>query len=123
MATLGGIIEINGALFGLSVSHVFPAQTPSDDGTSSEHESDGELFVIDEDDLDEDDLDPFVRSMESDKEPDVVETYSRSSEVSDPSDKFTQASETAPDVEDDIVDRETPKWYVLSRRNAYSDKE
>ena len=125
MATLGGIIEINGALFGLSVSHVFSAQTPSYDGTSSEHESDAESFF-----LDEDDLDPFVRTTESDKVLDDEETYSRFPKTSDPSDKLTQASETenvglSPDVEDDITDpfmdrrrdSESPKWYVLCRTN------
>ena len=120
MATLGGIIEINGALFGLTVSHVFSAQTPSYDEASSEHESDTELFA-----LDGDDLDPFVRTRESDKVPEVAKTYSRILEASGTSDKFTQASEIeniglSPDVEDDTVDpfmgrhldRETPKWYV-----------
>ena len=125
MATLGGFIEINGALFGLSVSHLFSAQNPSYGGTSSENESDAESFV-----LDEDDLDLFVRISESDKVLGVVETYPRISKASEPSDKLTQASETEnvglfPDVEDDIVDPfmdrhlggETPKWYVLCRRN------
>ena len=121
MATLGGIIEINGALFGLSVSHVFSAQAPSYHGTSSVHESDTAFLV-----LDEDDLDPFVRTRDSDKVLNVAETNSRFSKASEPSDNFTQASEIenvdlSPDVEDDVVDpfigrhwdSEFPKWYVL----------
>ena len=125
MATLGGIIEIDGALFGLSVSHVFSAQTPSYNGTSSEHDSDAESFV-----LDEDDLDPFVRTTESDKFIDVGETYTRFLKASEPSDKLAQASETknlgpSPDLEDDVIDpfvgrhwdNESPKWYVLCRTN------
>ena len=123
MATLGGIVEIDGGLFGLSVSHVFSAQTPSYDGTSSEHESEAEFFV-----LDEDDLDPFVRTTGSENFLDVAETYSRFSKASESSDKLTQASETknvglSPDVEDDVVDlfmgrhgdSVFPKWYVYFR--------
>ena len=130
MATLGGVIEIDGALFGLSVSHVFSAQIPSYDETSSEHESDVESLV-----LDEEDLDPFVRTTESDKVLDGAETYSRFSKASGPSDKLAQASETedvglSPDLEDDVIDpfmsrhrdSESPKWYVLYRTNPSCNK-
>ena len=123
MATLGGIIEINGELFGLSVSHAFSAQTPIHDGTGSEHESDTELIV-----LDQDDLDPFVRIRESNKVLDVAETYQTFSKASEPSDKLTQVSQIenvglSPDVEDDVVDpfmgrhgdSVYPKWYVFFR--------
>ena len=130
IATIGGIIEINGALFGLSVSHVFSAQTTGYDGTSPEYGSDTESFS-----LNEDELDPFVRNRESTKSLNVAETWSRDSEASDPSDKLTQASETenlslSPDVEDEVVDpfrdrhwdSESPKWYVLPNSSGSSKK-
>ena len=130
MATLGSIIEIDGALFGLSVSHVFSAQTPSYSGTNSEHESDVDSLV-----LDEEELDPFVRTTESDTVLDFAETYPRFSKASETSDKLAQASETenvvaSPDVEDDVIDpfmgrhrdSESPKWYVLCRTNPSQEK-
>ena len=112
MATLGGMIEINGALFGLSVSHVFSAPTPSYDGTNSEYESDIESLV-----LDQDDLDPFVRTGDSGEFQDVTEEYAENSRASEPSDKLIGASENEEDVVEPLMglrlDNETAEWYVL----------
>ena len=121
MATLGGIIEINGELYGLSVSHAFATQTPNYDGSSSEHEADTESFVFDQADLD-----PFVRNTDSVEIPDVVQQYPDIPGTSETSDKPTQATaadETtfSPDTGNDNVnpfigrrlDIETAKWYVF----------
>lgn len=63
---------------------MFSAQTLSYDVTSFEHGSDAELFV-----LDEDDLDSFVRTTESDKVLDGVEIYSRFIKALEHSDKLS----------------------------------
>ena len=87
MATLGGIIEINEALFGLSVSHAFSAQIPSYDDTTSELESDSESNF-----LDREDLDPFVRATDSSELLGVME---QRSEIPGASESFDESSQTS----------------------------
>ena len=120
IATIGGVIEIDGVLFGLSVSHVFSAVL-SYDGTDGESESDTELYV-----LDEDDLDPSVRVSDSAEVLDVVEEHSDLRGISEFSDKPTSArgsedtgspSNIDNDTEEPLIaprlHSETAKWYVL----------
>lgn len=119
IATIGGVIEIDGVLFGLSVSHVFSAVL-SYDGTDREAESDTESYV-----LDEDDLDPSVRVTDSGEVLDIVEEHSNLPGISGFSDSPTSARESkdigsSSDIDDDTEDSltgprlqsETVKWYV-----------
>ncbi|CAD6575078.1 MAG: hypothetical protein ASARMPRED_007045 [Alectoria sarmentosa] len=87
MATIGGIIEINETLFGLSVSHAFSAQIPSYDDTTSELESDTESNF-----LDREDLDPFVRATDSSELLGVMEQHSDIPGASESSDESSQTS-------------------------------
>ena len=122
MATLGGIIEINGKFFGLSVSHAFSAEVSSFDETESGGECDTESFV-----LDQDDLDPFVRTMDSDENLDILEDNQDLLGASESSPEPTKASEVenislSPSVEIDNDAADSPvswrnenelaKWYV-----------
>ena len=124
MATLGGVVEINEAIFGLIVSHVFSTQTPSYEGNNSERETDFETFV-----LDQDDLDPFVRSTDSDEPLDVIEQHPDIPEVSESSDP-TPVNEAediklSPPIDDDSIDPfigrrsggKTARWYVHFRKS------
>ena len=121
MATIGGAIEIDGTLFGLSVSHVFSAEISSYDETGSESESEIKSFV-----LDEDDLDKAVRATDSGEVLDVVEEHSDIPGTSEPSDKpnparvsenISVSSEIDTGTEAPFMDRrvesETVRWYVL----------
>ena len=121
MATLGGIIELNGALFGLSVSHAFSTLAQTYDETDSIYQSDTELFA-----LDEDDLDPFVRTTSSDDYPNDAKQTSNNLDASESSANDTGAIEaedtsTSPRVDTDTgdppmsqrVDSEMTKWYAL----------
>ena len=122
MATLGGLVEINRILFGLSVSHAFSTEDLSYDETESGGECDTESFV-----LDQDDLDPFVRITDSDEDPYVVEHHQDLSGASESSAEPTKASEVedisvAPstDTDKDVADsfkgwrndNELARWYV-----------
>ena len=63
MATLGGFIEVNDALYGLSVSHAFSAQTPIYDNTAHEFEDNTKQYIFEESDLD-----PLVQAADSSEE-------------------------------------------------------
>lgn len=121
MATLGGIIEINEALFGLSVSHAFSIQTASYYDTTSERDSDTESLV-----LDQDDLDPFVRTTNSGEQTDVVKEFPDIPAAPESSDEPIHASEaedvgSSPRSDNYIVEpfmgqrseSELFRWYVL----------
>ena len=56
VATLGGIVEVDGELYGLTASHALLFTPPSND--NSESEADASIF-----DFDEDDLDPSLRPL------------------------------------------------------------
>ena len=113
MATLGGIIEINRELFGLSVSHAFSAEVLSYDETESGAERDTESF-----DLDQDDLDPFVRTMEHHQDllgaSESSAEPTKASEVEDIS--LSSSTEADDDVADSLVGwrdkNELARWYV-----------
>lgn len=58
IATLGGIIEIDGEAYALTASHAFLFKQPDLDNSKTAASSDGEHIIFD---FDEDDLDPSVR--------------------------------------------------------------
>lgn len=62
IATIGGIIEIDGEAYALTASHAFSSNLPDLDNSKSAANSDSEHSIFD---FDEDDLDPFVRSLPS----------------------------------------------------------
>ena len=122
IATLGGIVEINRKLYGLSVSHAFSAEVFSYDETESGGEYDNESFV-----LDQDDLDPFVRITKSEENPHIVEHHQDLSGASESSAEPTKASEiedisvpSSTEIENDVADsftgsgneNELARWYV-----------
>ncbi len=133
LATLGGIVEINGELLGLSVSHAFSAETPSYDDTRSEDVNCAESLV-----LDEDDLDPFVRPAGFGELPVAREQYSDilgASESSNEPTRTSEAEDISPSVDSESdsdretvdpfmgqrLDGELAKWYVLLRNGFGGD--
>ena len=60
VATLGGIIEVDGELYGLTISHPFLFTTLSSGNSESEADIDSESSIFD---FDEDDPDPSVRPL------------------------------------------------------------
>ncbi len=131
VATLGGIVEINGELLGLTVSHAFSAETPSYDDTMSDDEVCAESLV-----LDEDDLDPFVRAADYGELPVAREQHSGilgASESSNEPPRTGEAEDINPSVysesDSDTVDPsmgqrldgELAKWYVLLRNGFGED--
>ena len=68
VATLGGIIELDGEAYGLTASHVFLSRSSDHDDTEYKADSDSEYSIFD---FDEDDLDPFVRALSSAEAPEA----------------------------------------------------
>ena len=68
VATLGGIIELDGKAYGLTASHVFLSRSSDHDDTEYKADSDSEYSIFD---FDEDDLDPFVRALSSAEAPEA----------------------------------------------------
>ena len=60
IATLGGVVEIDGETYGLTASHAFMSKSPDHDKFETEADSDSESSNFT---FDEDDLDPFVRPL------------------------------------------------------------
>ena len=131
LATLGGIVEINGELLGLSVSHAFSAETPSYDDTRSEDVDFAESLV-----LDEEDLDPFVRAADFNELPVVREQYSDIPGASESSNEPARTSgaedislsvysesdnDTVEPLKDQPLDGELAKWYVLLQNGFGKD--
>lgn len=60
IATLGGVVEIDGEAYGLTASHAFMSKSLDYDNSETEADSDSESSNFT---FDEDDLDPFVRRL------------------------------------------------------------
>ena len=68
VATLGGIIEIDGEAYALTASHAFLSKPSNLDDSETAADSDSEHSIFD---FDEDDLDPFVRPPSSAEAPHI----------------------------------------------------